>query len=224
MPSSERARSSIASSPCLRSRTSASSAALRVLSPALTCFCASTWRSSSRTRNQPPLPSHIGYWRARISAAKMRASSRKARSAQLVERLAPWITGDVTEIFLDAQELVVFRDPVRARQRSRFDLTGVGADGDVGDQAVLGLARTMRDDRCITRTHGHADRGECFRQGPDLVDLDEDRIGDALGNALLENPGVGHEQIVADQLHLLAEPVGEQLPAVPIVFRHAVLD
>src|ERR1700682_1567630 len=223
MPRSEAPRFSVASSPCFRSRTSASSTALRVCNSALTCFCASTWRSSSRTRSQPPLPSHIGYCRARISAAKMKARNR-TESAQLVERLAPGITGDVTEIFLDAQELVVFRNAVRARQRTGLDLTGVGADRDVGDQAVLGLARTMRDDRCIARAHGHAYRCEGLRQGPDLVDLDQDRIGDTFGNALFENLGVGHEQIVADQLHFLAEPVGEQLPAVPIVLGHAVLD
>ena len=35
---------------------------------------------------------------------------------------------------------------------------------------------------------------------------------------------VGDEQIVAHQLDLLAERVGQQLPAVPIVFGHAVFD
>jgi hypothetical protein len=36
--------------------------------------------------------------------------------------------------------------------------------------------------------------------------------------------GVGDEQVVADQLDLLAELVGQQLPAFEVVFRHAVLD
>ena len=35
---------------------------------------------------------------------------------------------------------------------------------------------------------------------------------------------VGHEKIVADQLNLVAEPRRQFLPAVPIVFRAAVLD
>ena len=61
MPSSERARSSIASEPVFRSRTSASSASLRALSFALASRCAASCRSSSRTCSQPPLPSHIGY-------------------------------------------------------------------------------------------------------------------------------------------------------------------
>ena len=36
--------------------------------------------------------------------------------------------------------------------------------------------------------------------------------------------GVGDEQVVADQLHLLAQAFGEVLPAVPVAFVHAVLD
>ena len=35
---------------------------------------------------------------------------------------------------------------------------------------------------------------------------------------------VGDEEIVADELHLLAELVGEQLPRVPVVLGAAVLD
>ena len=35
---------------------------------------------------------------------------------------------------------------------------------------------------------------------------------------------VGHEQIVADQLALVADQVGQDLPAFPVVFRHAVFD
>jgi hypothetical protein len=40
----------------------------------------------------------------------------------------------------------------------------------------------------------------------------------------LQALGVGDEQIVADELDLGAERVGQQLPAVPIVFGHAVFD
>ena len=58
----------------------------------------------------------------------------------------------------------------------------------------------------------------------DLVDLDQDRVGDALLDALLQALGVGDEEIVADELYLLAERFGHRGPAVPIVFGHAVLD
>ena len=47
------------------------------------------------------------------------------------------------ELFLDAEELVVFRDAVGAAGGARLDLAGVGGDGDVGDRHVLGLARAV---------------------------------------------------------------------------------
>ena len=39
-----------------------------------------------------------------------------------------------------------------------------------------------------------------------------------------EPRGVGDEQIIANQLAARADKIGENLPAVPIVLRHAVLD
>ena len=58
----------------------------------------------------------------------------------------------------------------------------------------------------------------------DLVHLDEDGVRatelDALGQALR----VRHEQVVAHQLHLAADAVGQLLPAVPVFLGHAVLD
>ncbi len=43
-------------------------------------------------------------------------------------------------------------------------------------------------------------------------------------DALLQELGVGDEQIVAHQLHPLAEPLRQQRPAVPVVLAHAVFD
>jgi hypothetical protein len=39
----------------------------------------------------------------------------------------------------------------------------------------------------------------------DLVDLDQDRVGDALVDAAGQALGVGDEQVVADELHPVAE-------------------
>ncbi len=82
MPSSERARSSIASYPVFRSRTSASSALVARLQRRVRGRAAPlTWRSNSRTCSHPPLPSHIGYCRATISATKATARMRTAVGA-----------------------------------------------------------------------------------------------------------------------------------------------
>ena len=58
----------------------------------------------------------------------------------------------------------------------------------------------------------------------DLVDLDENRIGDALFNAALQALDVGDEEIVADELNAAAQLVGQQLPAFPVVFGETVFE
>src|SRR4029077_2671418 len=52
----------------------------------------------------------------------------------------------------------------------------------------------------------------------------QNRICDALFDALGQSLGVGDKQIVADQLNLAAQRTGHELPAVPIVLGHTVLD
>ena len=43
-------------------------------------------------------------------------------------------------------------------------------------------------------------------------------------DALREAGGVGDEEVVADELAAVADLLGQQLPAVPVVLGHAVLD
>ena len=56
----------------------------------------------------------------------------------------------------------------------------------------------------MTRGHagavGQFDGFERLRQGADLVDLDQDRVAGAFGDAAAQALGVGDEQIVADEL------------------------
>ena len=59
---------------------------------------------------------------------------------------------------------------------------------------------------------------------PIWLTLIEDRIADALLDAARETLDVGDEDVVADELDSRAERLGQQLPALPIVFGHAVLD
>ncbi len=82
----------------------------------------------------------------------------------------------------------------------------------------------MRNHCGVTGALGHFDGGEGFCQRADLVDLDQDRVGDTLLDAFTQNLGVGDEQIVADQLNLLAQRCGQGGPAFPVVFRHGVFD
>src|ERR1700730_17195238 len=210
----------MASVPCLRSVTSAARAALRASSPAFFIFSLDRSCSMSKRPTHPPSPSHNGYWIRRISAP--RTTPRIficASSPEPGEGLAAGIAHRVAEVLLDPQQLVVLGDALRARQRSGLDLQRIGAHRDIGDGGVLGLARAVRDHRAVAGALGELDRGEGLRQGADLVHLYQDRVGDALLDALAEDAGVGDEDVVADQLQLLAQAPGQRLPAFPVVLR-----
>ena len=90
----------------------------------------------------------------------------------------------IAELLLDAQQLVVFGDAVAAAGRAGLDLPRRRADGQVRDRAVLGLAGAVRDDRGVAGVARHRDRVERLRHGADLIQLHEQRVADAFGDAL----------------------------------------
>src|SRR5271168_4553526 len=81
------------------------------------------------------------------------------------------VTRVLAEVFLDPQQLVVLRDAVGSTRRAGLDLARVGADHDVRDRRVLGLAAAMADDRRETVAAGQLDRIERLGQRADLVHL-----------------------------------------------------
>ena len=82
----------------------------------------------------------------------------------------------------------------------------------------------MADHAGVAGAACQVDRLEGFGERSDLVHLDQDRVGHAQVNAPLQPGRVGHEQVVAHQLHGGAQFLGEQGPAIPVVFGDAVLD
>ncbi len=82
----------------------------------------------------------------------------------------------------------------------------------------------MRDHRGIAGIPGHSNGCKCFRQGANLVELDQNRIGNLPLNSLRQDGGVGDEKVITDQLDTIAEAPGQAFPAIPIAFVHAILD
>ncbi|CAB4733571.1 unannotated protein [freshwater metagenome] len=68
------------------------------------------------------------------------------------------------------------------------------------------------------------DRVQGLGERADLVDLDQEGVGLAAGDAAREPLDVGDEQVVADELRLGAEAVGDGLPPLPVVLVERVLD
>ena len=132
--------------------------------------------------------------------------------------------GGAAEGFFDAQELVVFGDAVGAGGGAGFDLAGAHGDYEIGEEGVFGFAAAMGDDGGVVGLASHFDGFDGFGDGADLIELDQDGVADAFGDAAGENFRVGDENIVADELDFFAEVAGEEFPAVPIVFGEAVFD
>ena len=82
----------------------------------------------------------------------------------------------------------------------------------------------MADDGGVAEAAAELDGFEGLGDGADLVDLDEDGVGDLLLDSLLQALGVGDEEVVADELDLGADEVGELAPAGPVVFGETVFE
>src|SRR5713101_8174615 len=104
------------------------------------------------------------------------------------------------ELFLDPEELIVLGDAVRARGRAGFDLAGRGCHGKVGDERVLGFAGAVRNDGVIARRASELDGLDRFRDRPNLIELDENGVGDALFDSTGKDLRVRDEDVVANQL------------------------
>src|SRR5690606_14271917 len=59
------------------------------------------------------------------------------------------ILGRRAELLLDADQLVVLGQAIRAGERTGLDLTAVERDGEVGNGRILGFTRTVRHDRGV---------------------------------------------------------------------------
>src|SRR5271154_5745092 len=74
---------------------------------------------------------------------------------------------------------------------------------------------------CFTR---HLDSFDGLADTADLIQLDQNGVGDSFGDAARENLRVGDEGVVTDELNFPAQLLGDELPTVPIVFGEAVFD
>ena len=68
------------------------------------------------------------------------------------------------------------------------------------------------------------DRVQGFGQCADLVHFHQQRIGAAFFDTFGQTGRVGDKEIIAHQLHLVANRIGQFFPTCPIIFGHAILD
>ena len=70
----------------------------------------------------------------------------------------------------------------------------------------------------------HIDGLQGFGQRTDLVHFHQHGVCNALSDTIGQTGRVGHKEVVANQLNLVAELFSQQFPASPVVFCHAVFD
>ena len=112
------------------------------------------------------------------------------------------------ELFLDTEELVVFRDAVGAAEGTGLDLATVGRNRDISDGGVFGFTGTVGEDGGIAGFLGHFNRVEGLGEGTDLIDLNKDGVGGFGFDALLEELGIRYEEVITDELGLMADRIG----------------
>jgi hypothetical protein len=125
---------------------------------------------------------------------------------------------------LRSPEPVVLGDPLAAAGRAGLDLPAAHGHGEVGQEGVLGFAGAVRDDVAPAGLLAHLDRLDGLGHRADLIELDEHGVGGLLLDAAGDELGVGHVEVVADDLDLVAQGGRVLAEAVPVVFRQAVLD
>lgn len=120
------------------------------------------------------------------------------------------------EFFFDAEELVVFGYAFAAVRGAGLDLARVQRDDEVGDGGVFRLAGAVGDDGAEAVLMRELDRFDGLGQRADLVQLDQDCVACAHLDAFGETLRIRDEEVVADDLELVAEALGQLLPAVPV--------
>ena len=129
--------------------------------------------------------------------------NRRSRGDPLAHLTA--VDGVVTQFLSDSEELIVLRDPICAAKRSGLNLSRVRRDGDVGDGGVFRFAGTMADHGGVPVFGREPNGVKSFSQCADLIHLNQDGIGDTLIDSFPEKIDVRDEEVVADQLNLIAQ-------------------
>ena len=95
------------------------------------------------------------------------------------------VASSFAESLFDTKELVVLGCTVRAGERTRFDLTCSCGDREICDEGVLCLTAAVGDYRAVAVLACELDGLECLRERADLVEFDQDGVGDCFVDPLL---------------------------------------
>src|SRR5215471_10402869 len=100
--------------------------------------------------------------------------------------LSAGVASGAAQLLFNSQQLVVLVDALTAGWCACLDLSGVCADGKIGDGGVFSLARAVRDDGRKARMAGQLHCLKRLGDATNLIDLDQDRVRDLVIDAALK--------------------------------------
>lgn len=145
------------------------------------------------------------------------------QAARVAEVLASE-DGSVAKSLLNAQDLVVLGQTVGAARRARLDLTGAEAAHQVSNKVVLGLTAAVGHHHAPSRALRHVRGLDGLGDGTDLVHLQQERVAQLLVDTGLDALRVGDEEIVTDDLNVLAHALGHLDVAGEVVLIERILN
>src|SRR5919108_6095060 len=98
------------------------------MKPAPTAQSGRCWRRTASS-------TALRHGSATMKLATLKTTS-PPRRCGLLHRRSTEIAGRGAELLFDAQQLVILRQAIGTRQRSRLDLAAAGGDGEIGDRRV----------------------------------------------------------------------------------------
>ena len=122
------------------------------------------------------------------------------------------------QLLLDAEQLIVFCNTLSSARSAGLDLAGVQCNCQVCNRGVLSLTGTMGGNSGIACLVGHLDCFQSLGYGTDLVQFDQDGISAAKRDSFGKTLGVGNEQVISNQLYLVAQllwSASASLPSLP---------
>ena len=140
----------------------------------------------------------------------------------LGESLGAGVRGLVSELLLNLEQSVVLGNSLRSAGSTSLDLTGPQSNGQVGNVLRGGLTRSVGGHDTPVVGLGELNSLDRLGDGSDLVDLQQETVTGLLLNGSLDPLGVGHSQVITDDLNLVG--LGEVGPSIPVVLVKGVFD
>lgn len=132
------------------------------------------------------------------------------------------IDGVLTELLLDAEDLVELSKTLRTGRSTGLDLASAETDSNVSDGDILGLTGAVGDHDTPAVSVGVLGSLDGLGEGTDLVDLEEKGVARLELDGLLDAEGVGDGQVITDNLEVGG--LVEVAPGLPVILSEGVLD